>query len=352
MKQRSNMPVRKRLQVQVAALLTLVSTTSATIVPSPGSENVSQLFASASLVFKGRVTAITRIGRLGPKPDEEVTTIDHFQATVFVDRVFKGELVQNETVYIDFDRPKGTYCNVAPCISFDVDEYDLFFLTKRNHGYALLGRYFGKFPVSRINDRALATGMIGLESNLVAGLSESDQKRLLTNIELLGAMQKISSTNPLQLLMNSQQPVIKAAALVALLRLGDYQYLSESRALMETPAEDTTLSILQDRISLYVEEVRDAKTIPDLIYLAGSRSDWLRQAAIHALREMSTTQAIPVFIAALDDPVQLIRYDAVLGLATLERNWDLAPSVETFGRSESKYISAWKAWWAENGQEQ
>lgn len=349
MKQKAKILLRS--SSHVTALLALASALSATIVPRPGSENVPQLFASASLVFKGKVEAVTKSGMPEQNTNGQATA-ERFTAAVRVDHVFKGELAVNETVYINFDRPTGTYCNVAPCISFAVDEYDLFFLTERNHSFELLDRYFGKFPVSMISAAAPVKGLAGLESDLAAGLSDSNERRLLTNIELLGAMQKIASTNPLKRLMNSPEPVIKAAALAALLHLHDYQYLSEARASMETTASDATLPMLQDRISLYVEDIRDPTTIPVLIYLAGSHSDLLRQAAIHALRETPSTQVVPLFVAALDDPVQLIRYDAVLGLATLEKNWDLAPSVDTFKHSESKYITAWKVWWAESGQGQ
>lgn len=65
---------------------------------------------------------------------------------------------------------------------------------------------------------------------------------------------------------------------------------------------------------------------------------------------MASSDAVPVFIRVLDDRVETIRYDAVLGLAGAEQNWDLAPSFDAFAKNESMYIAAWKAWWSKSGK--
>jgi HEAT repeat protein len=84
--------------------------------------------------------------------------------------------------------------------------------------------------------------------------------------------------------------------------------------------------------------------------LAQSQADDVRESAIHALRTVRSATAIPAFVRALDDRVQFVRYDAVLGLAEVEHNWALAPSVDAFKADEQKYITAWKSWWQTNGQ--
>jgi HEAT repeat protein len=101
-----------------------------------------------------------------------------------------------------------------------------------------------------------------------------------------------------------------------------------------------------------ISAIRDPARVPVLITFSHSQSDRLRESVIHALREIGNRTAEPVLVEALDDRVASIRYDAVLGLATVEGRWDLAPSVDTFAANEPKYVGAWKSWWLGIGKNQ
>jgi HEAT repeat protein len=227
----------------------------------------------------------------------------------------------------------------------------LFFLSRQGDSYQLLDPYFGVFPASRLKSGGYRPGIAGLEADLITGLRDTDTKRLLTNIELIGALGHVESVSPLlDLLANNSNKMVRGAIYATLLRLHDYGKLRESLDLVEGPAEDSADLATREQILDLVSEIHDPTTLQVLVGFSRSHSDRLRECVIHALRGIGAAQAVPIFVDALDDPVQMIRYDAVLGLATVVRDWSLAPSVEAFAANERKYIEAWKAWWVNSGR--
>lgn len=340
------MPNVKRIASAIICLL--VTSAWSAVVPSPGSESVPLLFSSASLVFKGEVSSVAQVSVGRNASGESGPT--RFVATVLVDRLYKGD-APGGAVHIEFDRPSGAQCTVSPCLSLKAGDYALYFLTAADTQHRLIDKYFGMFNVSHLKGPSGVSGLRGLESDLSAGLGDPDEQRRLINIELLGAMGNEWPIGPLRQLLEAHNLITRLAAHVALLHLHDYTNLAEATSLMETSAGNPRLVQLQDRMSLYISEIRDSKAVPILKHLASSESDWVREAAVHALREMQSREAVPIFISALDDRVQLIRYDAVLALATIEKNWELAPSVDTFNANEERYISAWRLWWKAEGKQ-
>ena len=334
--------IRKRLVFLLSLFWAPLALAGAT--PIPGSESVPELFAAASVVFKGEIVSVVPVREIPVPGSDGSIRATEFAATARVDRIYKGPN-SLETVRIVIARPKGTACNVSPCESLDVGEYDLFFLSGAGSDYHLLDLFFGKFPVSRRNATSKSAGLAALEADLTAALHDSDERLQLKAAQLLGAMGHLNSTEPLHELLSSHNPRLQVTAAAALLHLGDYSALEAAGRTLEMKTSDPQIVRLQFQISTWIEEIRTPSAVPVLIKLTQSQSDSLREAAIHALREIAHPTAVPVFVAALDDPVSSIRYDAVLGLASIEKNWDLAPSIDAFEAAESKYIGAWKSWW-------
>jgi hypothetical protein len=316
--------------------------------PVPGSESLPSLFNSASFVFAGKIVSVEPTG--GTKGENGEPAHHSFEASILVDRQYKGEGTA-KTVKIIYNRPDDPACFVSQCESHFVGDDRLFLLVKRDDGYRLLDQFSGQFAISMLKAPHYRPGLPGLESDLIAGLHETDEGRLLTNIELIGGMEGIGSTSPLtELLKSNNDPDVQAATYLALLRLHNYRRLRESLAFAEENSKMPLALSFKGQICDWAAEIRDPTTVSTLVDFANSRSDRVREPAVHALREMASPQAVPVFIKKLDDPVQLIRYDAVLGLATVEKNWGLAPSGDAFAADETKYISAWKSWWARSGR--
>jgi len=317
--------------------------------PRQGSESIPELFNTAPLVVRGEVAAVRRIKTIDGEFNGRRTKVGVFNALVNVDRVYKGAL-SGESVPITFVRPEGTECTVSICETLSVGEYDLFFLAESDSSLRLLDKFFGRFPISRLGSEAEGSGIDRLRNDLIAGLLDTDESQSLANIELFGALEQVSSDEPLLRLLPSADILKRAAIYEALLRLHDYTMLPQTGEVFEKPDADARLRALQYRITYQISEVRSGAAVPALLLLSQSRSPVLRMSVIHALRHIADLQSAPVFIKALDDPEPLIRYDAVLGLATLQRDWDLAPSLEVFHQNEAKYIRAWKKWWTESGK--
>jgi len=313
-----------------------------------GVESLSQLFSAASVVFTGEVTSVAQTGERTGVWYGEPVRLETFIAEVSVDREYKGP-TNPASIAISFSRPSGTRCTVSKCETLQAGDDGLFFLKADNDGYHLLDPYVGRLPVSRLKSATAVSGIIGLESDIVAGFHDTDENRLLTNIELYGASEHASS--PLfELLLTDRSDLVHAAANAALLKLGIHSRLKDAARVVELRTDDPRELLLQQEISSFISEIRDRAAVQVLLEFAHSRSDQLREAVVHALREMGSADAVPIFVQALDDHLDLIRYDAVLGLAAVEKNWQLAPSIDSFHEDESKYITAWKSWWLTTGR--
>jgi len=344
--------MKARISVRAVAVLLTLSAASmlhAKVMPSWGSESVPQLFAKSSLVFSGQVGTVSQTEQTGSDGDGPSRLLLRVTATVKVDRLYKGD-ASGAAVAITYDRPADDVCAVSFCITLKTGEYGLFFVTGVGNNYQLVDAHFGRWSVSRSHPVPQKPGLSGLESDLIAGLSDNDERDLLDTVELLGGFDRLDSTQPLLDVLPIASQRVKAAIYVALLRQRDYRRLLNIAANVERASRDTQVSILQDRILFYIGEIHTAAAVPVLLTLATSRSDQLRESVIHALRQTGSPTGVPALIAALDDPIEVIRYDAVLGLATIERRPNLAPSVDAFERDAQIYIDAWKSWWLESGR--
>lgn len=330
----------------VIAMLLTAAVMHATALPAREASSLPVLLDAATLVLTGEVASVDGgVEALGDWNGRRVP-LATFTATAIIDRLYKGD-INDPTVKLLYTRPTGVICNVSRCPDLVVGEYGLFFLHSLGNGYYSFDQLAGELPISRLKSSAHMPGAVGLESDLVAGLQEENETTLLTNIELLGALKDSKAVPPLLdwLAHNPNRPA-RASAYLSLLKLQHYSKLGEALAFAEsftggTPSESRIASDVIDIVSA----VRDPAAVPALTAFSHSPSDRVRESVIHALREIGSLDAVPAFVAALDDPVQLIRYDAVLGLATVEKRWDQAPSIDTFAASESKYIGFWKSWW-------
>jgi hypothetical protein len=324
----------------------------AEIVPTAGTVSLPDLFDHASVIFAGEVVSVESKGKVNSKWYGREVELEVFAATVAVDRLYKGES-NGAVLRVIYHRPAGNVCTVSKCEMLTAGEYGLFFLQEQGDGYHMIEQIYEPFAVSRLKSAVHERGLARLESDLVAGLQDADENRLLTNVELIGALKHVSSVSPLlDLLSRNPSGVVRSAIYVALLRLQYIGKLRESLLFAESSTTGSPAELrIKDQIFDLVGVVHDPTAVQVLIGFAHSQSDRLRESVIQALREIASPTAVPIFVEALDDRLKLIRYDAVLGLATVERNWDIAPSVDTFSANEAKYVDAWKSWWLNSGKE-
>lgn len=241
-------------------------------------------------------------------------------------------------------------CAVSFCITLRTGEYSLFFVRRVGNTYQLGDLYFGRWSVSRLHSISQQAGLAGLNLDLIAGLRDTDERVLLNTVELLAGSDRLESTEPLVERLRFARPRLQAAIYIALLRQNDYSNLAEILGSLEKPSSDGQVGSLQDRILFYIGQIDNAATVPVLLTFATTRSDSLRESVIHALRQTASPKSVPTLVTALDDPIQIIRYDAVFGLATIEQRPNLAPSVDAFEKDPQLYIGAWKSWWLNSGR--
>ncbi len=318
------------------------------IVPHQGIESVPQTFNSASVVFAGDVVSLEPTGEVDGIWSGQAVRLETFTARASVDREYKGP-PHLASVTIVFTRPSGTLCAVSKCEALQVGDDGLFFLRHESDGYHLLDPRFARLPASRLKSATAGSGIGGLQSDILAGLHDRDEKRLLTNVNLYGGLEQVVTTPLLELLQMGNRDVVQAATHVALLKLGDHSRLADAAGVAERDTENPRELLFQEEICSFIGEIRDRTTAKVLLGFSHSRSDQVRGAVIHALREMGSAAAVPVFVEALDDRLELIRYDAVLGLATVEQNSQLGRRLIHSSR-ESKYIGLWKSWWLATGK--
>ena len=246
--------------------------------------------------------------------------------------------------------PEDRICAVSTCNRLDVGEFDYFFLVGREPAYELRDAYFGRFRASRLTESRERVGLDELKRDFVSGLEDPDENVRLMQAELIGSSGRKVDAEYLKRLLASSDNLTRATIHYALLRLGDYSTLASIRGFLEATSNVPAVERLRFLCLSQINVIRDAAAVDALVEFAKSPADDVREAAIHALRTIGSARTVSLFVQALDDKVQMIRYDAVLALAEIERNWSLAPSVDAFQADEKKYIAAWKSWWATEGR--
>lgn len=337
----------RRLAVIILAIV-LCSYSFAEIHPERGSESVDKLFASSALVLRGEVKEISTRGSVKGAWRGVPTLLTTYAAQVVTDKTYKGPAASIVTV--EYVRPEDRVCAVSACVRLAVGEFDYFFLAGGKPLVELRDPYFGKFRASRLTASRDRVGLDELKRDFVSGLEDPDEGVRLTQAELVGSSGRKVDAEYLKRLLPSGDTLTHATVYYALLRLGDYSALAAMRGFLEVPSNMPAVERLRFLCLSEINVIRDASAVDALIQFAKSPADDVREVSIHALRTLGSARTVPLFVDALDDKVQMIRYDAVLALAGIEQNWSLAPAVDTFQADEKKYTGAWKSWWATEGR--
>lgn len=114
-------------------------------------------------------------------------------------------------------------------------------------------------------------------------------------------------------------------------------------ALLEPPKEAPAYVLHNLRVGIR-DGVKDEQAIPCLTQLLQSKDDSTREAAASALRHTGTLAAVSPLAAALDDPDEHVRYQAVAGLAEISGQLQWRPNLIQFHQDGGKFTDHWKAW--------
>jgi hypothetical protein len=136
----------------------------------------------------------------------------------------------------------------------------------------------------------------------------------------------------------------RAAWIALALAAGQEEALALVPTLFDGPPSPA-LEALQGLAVQQIDRDWPRSARPRLVALVWHERPLVARAAAAALRRLGDPAAAADLIGALDHPDQLVRYDAVMGLAALEPTVDAGPSLETFRADEARYIQTWKTWW-------
>ncbi len=325
-------------------------TASAGPVPLRGSEDIPNLVGRSTVVCKGRVVQLVKVGEHVHKVAEKTIVSEKIIARLKVDRFYKGHPDGN-SVNIKSDRP----CVPYPCyVSIDEDDYGLFFLEPENGEYVLADQYFGKLPAPRYVPPSLpetTDPLALLEYDLKATLSETNRAEVLPAVQLLGSLRKVDSTEELKRLVPTGDKEIEGSVYLALMKVGDYTLMEQAATFLESVFEDPGLQSLQVQLGLAIWNIRDEAALPALHKLARSNKLSVRQAAMQALRNIESPRSVPILVSRLEDTDQDVRYLAVSALErTITHN--VGPTKDYFRENEQKYLTQWKNWWSTEGKKE
>jgi hypothetical protein len=276
------------------------------------------------------------------------------EADFFIDHLIKGDVTSAHVMvrfFVPCDSMQGIYFEAVPegrrCLLFLVPRVD------HENTYVLLNR----------------TGsVVVLAPEPPVGIGHAAQTERLKS-ELLGAAA-------------AEETWIAVPALRSLLRIGltdieVIEILKEASMKDDRAVAGTALALricLMDKTSLnfaktFVEsgkcpesqckEIEAALrllTAPhfftDLQDMFRSPSVFLRRGASYALRCIDNDAVVPIFISALRDEDQEVRYNAVAGLASFtSKTGQWFPAYPVFIKNQTYYISRWEKWWETEGKD-
>jgi HEAT repeat protein len=264
-----------------------------------------------------------------------------YQVNVQVNRVLKGS-VRRSPIVIKFVKPAdgaSVARNITPSL------YGMFFLNQESPNiYSLADRNVQAVVAADgppSSSRDLLDQVVN-EVGLVLVTPDSPSGDQLQAILAIKSVDSPAATEALQQALQSKDASVKLEAQAGLLKRNDISVLDQVQdRLLKSPSDFSDAAVLA--LSNGIRDgIRDPQAIPLLARLLTAGNLRVRRAAAHALRETHTNAAIGALSVALSDSDQMVRYDAVLGLAEIKGDFSHAPSLDTFKGDENKYLSYWR----------
>lgn len=296
-------------------------------IPIPkGTEDIRDLFASAPLVFHGRVVRID--SRLVERRSIE-EDVKHFEwdanndrgarvATFEVDRWYKGAS-QRPTVQLQFYGGEA-HIRGQDCIDLLRDSTWLVFARQGSNGlFEFSDSCEGGLPVSSIIASSnSASALQRLQNDLIAGLQDKDPPMRLENIERLGGLKLQSSSSALQPFVDHGSEAESQWATHAMFRAGDLSVLHKAAQMIQA-AQGKINTMPASWMTVELRFLTGPLAVPLLIDLAESKdhSRAIRNSAIAALEEMRDPSTLPDLASHLNDSDRRIQFNSLAAIDTM-----------------------------------
>lgn len=315
---------------------------------------VDQMSTAADVIIKGEVESVDTLGdaKFDDLQDEKLAaSLKPYSpsisvATVRVERAIKGATDGNSLKVRFFSSRKESF------VSLKKGEYVLLFLKRRGGELYLLDVDNGKLAASR-KAKGSKDSTNGPSDALTEEMrimaSDSDSEKAVAGIRGLRNLKNSSSLPMLKSLSRDDRPKVRAAAIGARLGLGDdsagdelVNRLSAINAPAPTSEDDPQEYIGAIDSLARGKHPRKVKMIRDL---TEHKNPFVKQQAVHELRQMKAPESVPTLAKLLDDPDFRIQYAGVITLCEIARpNRKGCPSGVRYEREQEKIRAEWKAW--------
>jgi len=267
------------------------------------------LVDEAPIIVKGEVLAIEDFTEntsvFGFEPSFKNRGVTK-KAKIRVESVVKGGIAEDEISVLYFDSPGGPFTRLHEGSSY------VLFLTHCGQGLRLYDAANGGLRVARGAMTMEQSDLISrLREILNCSLRSRDEHVLQTALLVIAEIGDEETRPALQPFLNHASPRVRAAAVSACLRLGEWQVVTNAIHLLESSAPDLQQTENLDLISLSpldsltrsLASVRNTNAVPLLIsLLEGSSARSCRVGLLKSLADIGDERAIPVFLTMIDDP--------------------------------------------------
>jgi hypothetical protein len=227
------------------------------------------------------------------------------------------------------------------------EQVGMFFLKSNASNSFIFTSYYYPFVVAAMAaprdgggsdyDRVLAEVMNVLALPQTTWVDKVDA---IDALELIKAPAILSS---LRLAAKSEDQRAKLAAVAALLRRNDISELEFAVKMLSRPPRGSDRNSI-DNLAYAIHGVKDPKAIPTLRRFLGYRNVELRRSAAMALRSIGSDAVINPLMKALYDNDRDVRYQAVMGLAQITKQYPWAPARDRYDSDERRYLTYWRDW--------
>ena len=325
---------------------------------------VNEMYDSADVVLKGEVVGIGKSSPIKFSSKELVASpskrflktvgSEAVSAKIRVDKIFKGT-VSGNTIEVNFYSAKSQDFQ-----KLSQGEAVLLFLKRDADKLYLLSYDYGKIPdkITMVS-RKQGIGKSGQEG-FVGELEEmsvaKDTSTVLAGMDGLISLKAPNSASIFRQHLSDSRLSVRAKAILGLVQLGDSEGNKEFLKELQSDTMNSSNLTGQERqearwefiqAMMYMGNSKKTEYSKILIPLVNSKDKFIRQASINALRQIKSEDAVPTFVALLDDPDFKVQYMAVISLCEINNPKKTGcPSSVLFGQNPQKYITEWKKWWS------
>lgn len=301
---------------------------------------LAQLISDSDLIVVGQVATFGEERREKLTEQGQSFEVIHYISKLNVSRLIKGK-TDNSSIAVEFlSTPIRSY--VLP----SRDRLALFFLRKVDEKryepiepyYPFLAAVPNPPKVENTDlDRVIGELSQALE---YPNVSETDKR---VAIAALGSVDTEASKLTLRRVSNDDNISLQIAACAGLLGLNDVSQMSVVERLLLNPPKNAPMSMI-NKLSSSLARVKDPRAIPFLSKLIAIGDLQTRRNASMALRNTGDRQASSALITALMDSDREVRYQGVMGLATITKQWEWAPAYDVYSANEQRYLTYWREW--------